>query len=157
MDQPLNVVLRVRDAERTLAACVDRLLEVLPDVAERFAVFVVDQGSTDETLEVAHELAHVYPQLRVASSATSVDTKPSGTQTGSQLFDFLVLDHQPPTPESVEMGKLDKLRIIDAGHPTRFGDMFNWVVSPGRNVMNAGEPTRAPEMSNPPRPAAWAN
>jgi glycosyltransferase involved in cell wall biosynthesis len=138
MDQPLNVVLRVRDAERTLAACIDRLLEVLPDLAERFAVLVVDQGSTDQTLEVAHELALVYPQLRVAPSATSVDTEPSGTQTGSQRHDFLVLDHQHRTPTHGDLQSLDKLRRIDPRDPTRFGDMFNWVTSPGRNVVNSG-------------------
>lgn len=115
MDQSLNVVLRVRDAERTLAACIDRLLEILPDVAERFAVLVVDQGSTDQTLEVAHELALVYPQLRVASSASFADSELSGPQTGSRRHDFLVLDHQQRTPTREDLRSIGNMRRIESG------------------------------------------
>jgi glycosyltransferase involved in cell wall biosynthesis len=60
----LSVVLPVHNAEDRLAAQVDELLDVLPDLACRFDVLVVDDGSTDETAHVAEELSICYPQVR---------------------------------------------------------------------------------------------
>jgi hypothetical protein len=42
------------------------VFDVLADLTDRFEVLLVDQGSTDHTIEVAHELAVQYPQLRVS-------------------------------------------------------------------------------------------
>jgi hypothetical protein len=42
---------------------VEALLEVLPELTARFEVVVVDDGSTDATIEVADELATYYPQV----------------------------------------------------------------------------------------------
>jgi glycosyltransferase involved in cell wall biosynthesis len=60
----LTVVLPVCNAERHLPAQVDDLLEVLPELARRFELLVVDDGSTDETPHVAQELSSRYPQVR---------------------------------------------------------------------------------------------
>ncbi|MFV1964260.1 MAG: glycosyltransferase family 2 protein [Pirellulaceae bacterium] len=64
--QSLSVVLSVHNAEKTLSQQVTHLLDVLPDLAQRFELLILDDGSTDRTEEVAHELARDYPQLRVA-------------------------------------------------------------------------------------------
>lgn len=58
-------MLPVHNAEASLAEQVCHLLEMLPDFAERFEVVVVDDGSTDQTLEVARELSQQFPQLRL--------------------------------------------------------------------------------------------
>lgn len=65
MDPSLSVVLPVHNAEATLATHVAHLLEVLPDLARKFEVLIVDDGSTDQTAESAAELARQYPQLKV--------------------------------------------------------------------------------------------
>ncbi len=65
MDLSLSVVLPVHNAQHTLANDVHKLLEVLPDVTTQFEILIVDDASTDQTEEVAHELALEYPQLRV--------------------------------------------------------------------------------------------
>ncbi len=39
-------------------------LETASDLAERFELVIVDDGSTDDTCEVAFELARDYPQVR---------------------------------------------------------------------------------------------
>jgi len=46
------------------------MLDILPDVASEFEVLVVDDGSTDQTEEVARDLAIEFPQVRVARHAT---------------------------------------------------------------------------------------
>jgi len=56
----------VHNAERTLARQVSKLLDTLADLAGRFELLIVDDGSTDQTEEIAHELARDYPQLHVA-------------------------------------------------------------------------------------------
>lgn len=65
MDLSLSVVLPVHNAEHTLSRIVHLLLDVVPDVTEQFEILVVDDGSRDQTEEIAHELALQYPQVRV--------------------------------------------------------------------------------------------
>ena len=66
MDQSLSIILPVHNAEQTLARQVNDLLEVVPELTSRFEVLIVDDGSTDQTEEVAHDLSRQFPQLHVA-------------------------------------------------------------------------------------------
>jgi glycosyltransferase involved in cell wall biosynthesis len=61
----LSIVLPVHNAEATLPGQICQLLEMLPDLAERFEVLIVDDGSTDLTSEVASDMAQQFPQLRL--------------------------------------------------------------------------------------------
>jgi len=66
VSRSLSLVLPVCNAEKTLAENVQHLFEVLNDLTERFEVLLVDQGSSDHTLDVAQDLAVQYPQVRLA-------------------------------------------------------------------------------------------
>lgn len=65
MELSLSIVLPVHNAQCTLARDVHFLLDLLPDITPHFEILVVDDASTDQTEEIAHELALEFPQLRV--------------------------------------------------------------------------------------------
>jgi glycosyltransferase involved in cell wall biosynthesis len=59
----LRVLLPVYNAQQTLEASVSEILEVLGELTGHVELCVLDDGSTDETAEVAHEMAARYPQV----------------------------------------------------------------------------------------------
>lgn len=69
MERSLTVLLPVHNHQSALAGQVQRILEVLPDLTRQFELIIIDDGSTDATIEVADELAKRYPQIRVARHA----------------------------------------------------------------------------------------
>jgi glycosyltransferase involved in cell wall biosynthesis len=60
-----SVLLPVRDAQATLATSVHDILDAATDSGQRFELLIIDDGSTDATSEIAHELTYHYPQIRV--------------------------------------------------------------------------------------------
>ena len=65
LQQSLSVVLAVYNAEQFLTENVHKLLDILPDLTHRFEIVVVDDGSLDQTAEIAHELSREYPQVQL--------------------------------------------------------------------------------------------
>jgi glycosyltransferase involved in cell wall biosynthesis len=68
----LSVLLPVTNAQTTLAASVHELLEMAADLGDPFEVLIIDDGSTDATSEVAQELTHHYPQVRLMRRGRSM-------------------------------------------------------------------------------------
>ena len=65
LERSVSLLFPVHNAEQTLAQNVSVVLDVLPDLTDRFEVLIVDDGSTDGTDEVAEDLARRYPQVNV--------------------------------------------------------------------------------------------
>jgi hypothetical protein len=65
LNDSLSVIVPVCNAEATLARHVEHLLDMLPDLSSRFEIVVVDDGSSDHTVELAADLVRAYPQLRL--------------------------------------------------------------------------------------------
>jgi cellulose synthase/poly-beta-1,6-N-acetylglucosamine synthase-like glycosyltransferase len=65
LEPSLSLFLPVRNAQAGLESQVDRLLDLLPQLTERFEILIIDDGSTDDTIEVAQDLARQYPQVDV--------------------------------------------------------------------------------------------
>jgi hypothetical protein len=66
----LSVLLPVKDAQATLIDSVHEILDVVTDSKDPFEVIIIDDGSTDATGEVAHELTCHYPQVSVVRHST---------------------------------------------------------------------------------------
>lgn len=65
MERSLTVLLPVQNAQAGLSAAVHGLLDVLPELTERFEVLIVDDGATEAASETAYDLAKDFPQVHV--------------------------------------------------------------------------------------------
>ncbi|QDU91236.1 Putative glycosyltransferase EpsE [Pirellulimonas nuda] len=65
MDTKLSIVLPVYNAERSLRQQVESVLEQAGELTPRFEVLIVDDGSTDDTFDIANELSAQYVQVAV--------------------------------------------------------------------------------------------
>jgi len=72
VSKSLSVILPVCNAESKLSDMVHRLLEVTADLTNNLELVIVDDGSSDDTEEVAMELAQRYPQVSTIRFSESV-------------------------------------------------------------------------------------
>jgi len=63
LQRSLTVLLPVHNVESTLAADVTDILDAVSDLAERFELVIIDDGSADATSEVIDDLTRSYPQV----------------------------------------------------------------------------------------------
>ena len=65
MTTSLSILLPVHNAEFRLVANITDILELAGELVDRFEILILDEGSSDRTLEVASEIAMQYPQVDV--------------------------------------------------------------------------------------------
>gem|GEM_PF-2416454 len=70
LDRSLSALLAVRNVQCTLRTTVLEMLDLMSELTNRFELVLIDDCSTDATIEVADELAAVYPQLFVLRHET---------------------------------------------------------------------------------------
>lgn len=70
MDTSLTIVLPIHNAESQLRRNVERVLEVAAELTPRFELLIVDDGSTDDSFEIASEIAAEFPQVSVVRSGS---------------------------------------------------------------------------------------
>lgn len=65
MARSLSLILPVYNAQESLPAMLAELLDLLPELTNRFEVQLIDDGSLDATMEIASDLVANYPQIRL--------------------------------------------------------------------------------------------
>lgn len=71
-NETVSVVLSVRNAQHWIRVEIERLLDGLFDLTERFEIIVVDGASTDYTFEILEELSCRYPQVKMRRGDASI-------------------------------------------------------------------------------------
>lgn len=67
----LSVFFPAYNEEANVRSTTEAVLKVLPEVADRYEVLIVDDGSRDRTPELADELREAHPEVRVIHHATN--------------------------------------------------------------------------------------
>jgi glycosyltransferase involved in cell wall biosynthesis len=83
VNDSLSIVVPISNAESTLARQIHRLLDILPDLTNRFEVVIVDDASVDHTVDVARDLAAQFPQVRLIRHRQTLGTE-AAVRTGLQ-------------------------------------------------------------------------
>ncbi|MFP6677945.1 MAG: glycosyltransferase [Pirellulaceae bacterium] len=115
MDRSLSLVLPIHNAQYSLVGRVRRLLEFLPELTSQFEILIVDDGSTDQTDEVAHELALQYPKIRVLNHPQRLGESVAA-QTGVRLATGNIVFVQPEN-DPIRENELRQLMNVTA--PTK--------------------------------------
>jgi glycosyltransferase involved in cell wall biosynthesis len=90
----LSVLVPVKNAQATLAATVQEILDVASDLSEQFEVLIFDDGSVDATSEIAAELTRSYPQVRAVCQARSIGRQAAIRSGVEQSRGDVVLVHE---------------------------------------------------------------
>ncbi|QDU58723.1 glycosyltransferase family 2 protein [Aeoliella mucimassa] len=102
MNKNLTVVLPVHNAEASLHHDVRNVLEVAAELSTGLRLFILDDGSTDDTYDMAMELSARYPQIRVMHHATRQGLGSAIAELRGQIGDDLVLVHDGASPIQAE-------------------------------------------------------
>ena len=110
-----SVLLPVYNAHSNLQQTVAQILEVL-ELAARFELWVLDDGSTDDTAEVARELAACYPQIRVLRHPVRLGLA-EAIQTGLDQTpcEVVLFNERDYSLDPDDLQTLWKLRHVDPG------------------------------------------
>ena len=139
MNQMVSVFIPVHNVADQLEARVEGLLEVMSEASGPFDVWIIDDGSTDDTTQIAHDLARCYPQVRLLRHATRCGMDAS-IQTGlNHSSAETILVHtaiRPPSPcemrelfdlrEDVELVVVCDEESSSVGSPTWVDRLMGW-------------------------------
>jgi hypothetical protein len=106
----LSFILPVFNGERVLKQQVQRLLDILSDLTNRFEVLIIDDGSQDDTSNVAADLVGVFPQVSLLRNNLRYG-QAAAEQTGlretrGELIMIQEMGHAPSVKEAVQLWQL---------------------------------------------------
>lgn len=153
MNQSLTVVLPVRNAESTLGQHVAELLEIGGEITSVFRLYIVDDGSTDDTYDTAVEISSRFPQVRVTRNSHRRGLGSTLRQLRSQAGGGLFLVHDGVSEiDSSEIRQLwlehvaaddsvtmDDLHRVSAAHSTM--ELAHSRISGFHKVLSVGNAT----------------
>ncbi|TWT47272.1 glycosyltransferase [Botrimarina hoheduenensis] len=137
MDKSLAVLLPIFNAERTLRADVNRVLEAAADLTNNVQLVVIDDGSHDDTFEIATELSAEFPQVRVIRNSHRRGVADAVRAVRSSILADVVIVHDGGSRVNVEQMRLvwtqqQLLQACRDGQDPRRGVSFADLRRPGR-------------------------
>jgi len=106
-NRSLTIVLPVYNIESRLSQNVEQMLELASDLTTQFSILIVDDGSTDDTSTVAHELATRYPQVKVRRQRQRSGLGPIISMVQRRVDSDVVIVHDGVTPiDAVQVRRL---------------------------------------------------
>ena len=114
----LSFFFPAHNEEANLESLVEEALEVLPDLAEKFEIIAVDDGSKDRTPEIADELANRHPDVfRVVHHPVNLGYG-AALRSGfrASRFDLIAYIDGDRQFRVADVGRLTE-RMVGADHP----------------------------------------
>ena len=130
-DNTLSIILPVHNAQETLALRVAGMLEILSELTSRFELLIVDDGSTDETPDVANQLTRQFPQVELVWQSDRDGTNTALRMGLERARGNIVFVHDKAGP----LGRQDLRRIWTLRGPPS-----------GKLIMAAEPPNTAPDQ-----------
>ncbi|MCA9163721.1 MAG: glycosyltransferase family 2 protein [Planctomycetales bacterium] len=158
MNETLSVIVPVFNAQNSLAKEVHELLDVLSDLETRFELVLVDDGSTDQTSDIADELAYQFPQIQIVRHPRRFGAS-AAIQSGLRRANGEIVFVQDEfTPFSaMELRRLWELRFDDKRLDTRLATpgaldngllrrLSDWGVALKKHSQREEQPRRGIQM-----------
>ena len=101
MNPSLAVIVPVHNVQAILVNHVSDILEVMPDLSLQFEILIVDDASTDDTEEVAHDLTRRFPQVRLVRHSRRRGTA-AAVKTGYEhtMAELIVVQNERDQPDT---------------------------------------------------------
>jgi glycosyltransferase involved in cell wall biosynthesis len=125
VETSLTIVLPVHNAENHLRRSVNRVLEVAAELTPRFELLIVDDGSTDDSFDVANEMAARFPQVTVFRSGRRRGLGATLRDAKRRAAGRVVIVHDGASPINADelrtlyLGKDSKVSMQDLLRPAR--------------------------------------
>jgi hypothetical protein len=97
MEKSLTIALPIHNGETRLRRCVRDLLDLASELTPHFAILIIDDGSTDDTYELAQELALCYPQIKVNRNRVRRGLGPTIESLQRRVISDVVIVHDGTT------------------------------------------------------------
>lgn len=107
----LSYILPVCNAERLLRDQVLRLLDILSDLTSEFEILIIDDGSQDDSFNIANDLSHAFPQVNCLRNQLEYG-QAAAEQSGlrNTCGDLVMIQDRAITPSVKEIVQLWELR-----------------------------------------------
>lgn len=157
MSPSLTLILPAWNVSNSLRRDIENLLEILPDLAARFEVLVLDPGPAHQAAEIARDLSREFPQVRFLPQTTAKSGEARLAAARSQATGdvVLVLEGPPSGQEllrrwretSSEAASPSVVKSTEALNNRLLARLAKW----GEHLRSLGKPANTA-----PRPASFS-